>query len=90
MLLLEEHKKDINKSLQEIEGNMNKVEALTMETQKSLKVIQENKGQEIEANKEERQKKKIKEMEENLSQQAEVISKETQKSLKELKENTNK
>ena len=58
MLLLEEHKKDINKSLQEIEGNMNKVEALTMETQKSLKVIQENKGQEIEANKEERQKEK--------------------------------
>ena len=52
MILLEEHKKDINKSLQEIHGNMNKLEALTMETQKSLKENQENMGQQIEANKE--------------------------------------
>ena len=35
---------------------MNKLEALTMETQKSLKEIQENLGQQIEANKEEMQK----------------------------------
>ena len=37
MMLLEEHKKDINRSLKEIQGNMNKLEALTMKTQKSLK-----------------------------------------------------
>ena len=36
-MLLQEHLKDINKSLKEIQGNMNKLEALTMETQKSLK-----------------------------------------------------
>ena len=54
MMLLEDYKKDINKSLKEIQENMNqKVEALTRETQKSLKEIQENMGQKIEANKEE-------------------------------------
>ena len=37
MMLFEEHKKDINKSLKEIQGNMNKLEALTMETQNHLK-----------------------------------------------------
>ena len=45
MMLLEEYKKDINKTLKEIQGNMTKLEALTMETQKSLKEIQENMGQ---------------------------------------------
>ena len=57
MMLLEEHKKDINESLKEIQGNMNKLETHIMEPQKSLKEIQENKAQEIEANKEETQKK---------------------------------
>ena len=76
MMLLEEHKKDINKSLKEMQGNMNKLEALTMETQKSLKEIQENMGQQIEANKEETQK-SLKEIQENLRQQAEVMIKET-------------
>ena len=33
-MLLEEHKKDINRSLKEIQGNMNKLDALTMATQK--------------------------------------------------------
>ena len=41
-MLLEEHKMDINKSLLKKDGNMNKLEALTMETQKSLKEIQKN------------------------------------------------
>ena len=45
MMLLEEHKMDINKSLKEIQGNMNKLEALIMEKQKSLKEIQDKKGQ---------------------------------------------
>ena len=36
---------------------MNKLETRLMETQKTLKEMQENKAQEIEANKEERQKK---------------------------------
>ena len=54
-MLLEEHKKDINKSLKEIQGSMNKLEAFTMETQKSLKEIQENMGQQTEANKKEMQ-----------------------------------
>ena len=36
---------------------MNKLETCIMETQKTLKEMQENKAQEIEANKEERQKK---------------------------------
>ena len=76
-MLLEEHKKDMNESLKEIEGNMNKPETYLMETQKLLKEMQENKAQEIEANKEERQKKKLKEMQENLSQEAEVIKEET-------------
>ena len=62
-MLLEEHKKDINKSLKEIQVNMNRLEGLTMETQKSLKEIQENMGQQIEANKEETQK-LLKEMQE--------------------------
>ena len=53
MLLLEEHKKDINKSLKEIQENINKLEIHIMEPQKSRKEIQENKAQEIEANKEE-------------------------------------
>ena len=44
MMLIEEHKKDINKYLKEIQGNMNKLEAHTMETQKSLKEIQEKRG----------------------------------------------
>ena len=39
MILLEEHKKDINKSLKEIQENVNKAKALTMETQNSLKEI---------------------------------------------------
>ena len=56
LVMLEEHKKDINESLKEIQGNMNKLETCIMETQKSLKEMQENKAQEIEANKEERQK----------------------------------
>ena len=51
MMLLEDCKKDMNKSLKEIRENMNKVEALTKEKQKSLKEIQENMGQHIEANK---------------------------------------
>ena len=45
MMLVKEHKKDINKSLKEIQWNMNKIEALTMETEKSLKEIQENRDQ---------------------------------------------
>ena len=57
MMLLEEHKKDMNESLKAIQGNMNKLETRLMETQKTLKEMQENKAQEIEANKEERQKK---------------------------------
>ena len=48
MMLLEEHKKDINKSLREIQEKMDqKLEALTRETQKSFKDIQENMGQQI-------------------------------------------
>ena len=43
-MLLEEHKKDINESLKEMQGNMNKLETRLMETQKSLKEIQENKA----------------------------------------------
>ena len=50
MTLLQDHMKDINKSLKEIqEKNNQKLEALTRETQKSLKEIQEN----SEANKKE-------------------------------------
>ena len=41
MMLLEEHKKDMNK---EIQGNMNKLETHIMETEKSLKEMQENKA----------------------------------------------
>ena len=44
MMLLEEHEKDINKSLKEMQGNMNRLEPLTMETQRSLKKFQENIG----------------------------------------------
>ena len=44
MILLEEHKKDINKYLKEMQGTMTKLEALTMKTQKSLKEMQENMG----------------------------------------------
>ena len=58
MMLLKELKKDINESLKEIQGNMNKLETHIMETQKSLKEMQENKAQETEANKEEMQKNK--------------------------------
>ena len=57
MMLLQDHMKDINKSLKEIpEKNDQKLEALTRETQKSLKEIQENMGQKIVANKEEMHK----------------------------------
>ena len=42
-MLLEEHKREINESLKEIQGNMNKLETRIMETQKPLKEIQENK-----------------------------------------------
>ena len=57
VMLLQEHMKDINKSLKEIqEKNDQKLEALTRETQKSLKEIQENMSQMIVANKEEMQK----------------------------------
>ena len=53
-MLLEEHIKDINKSLKEIQEKMDQeIEALIRETQKSLKEIQENMDQKIEANKEE-------------------------------------
>ena len=37
MMLLEEHKKGINKSRKEMQGYINRVEALTMQTQKSFK-----------------------------------------------------
>ena len=63
-MLFEEHMKDINKSLKEIqEKNDQKLEALTRETQKSFKEIQENMGQKLVANEEEMQKslKKIQE-----------------------------
>ena len=36
MMLLEEHKKDINESRKEIQGNMNKLETRLMETQNHL------------------------------------------------------
>ena len=50
MMLLQDHIKDITKSLKEIQEKMDqKLEALTRETQKSLKEIQEN----SEANKKE-------------------------------------
>ena len=49
-------KEETQKSLKEIQGNVNKLETRLMETQKTLKEMQENKAQEIEANKEERQK----------------------------------
>ena len=78
MILLEEHKKDINKYLKEIQGMMTKLEALTVETQKSLKEIQENMGEQIEANKEEKQK-SLKEMQEKLGHQAEDMKEETKK-----------
>ena len=56
-MLLEEHMKDINKSLKEIqEKNDQRLESLTRETQKSLKEVQDNKGQKFVANKEEIQK----------------------------------
>ena len=77
MMLLQEHMKDINKSLREIQEEMDqKLEALTRETHKSFKEIQENMGQQIEANKEEMQK-SLKEIQENLGQQAEVMKEET-------------
>ena len=89
MIMLEEHKENINKSLKEIQGNMNQLEALTMEKQKSLKEIQKNMGQQPEANIEEMQK-SLKEIQEKLSQQAEVMKGETLKYIKGLQENTNK
>ena len=65
-MLLEEHMKDINESLKEIqEKNDEKLEALIRETQKSRKEIQENMGQKLVANKEEMQK-SLKEIQENL------------------------
>ena len=46
MMQLQEHMKDINKSLKEIqERNDQKLETLTRETQKSFKEIQENMSQ---------------------------------------------
>ena len=80
MMLVQEHMKDILKEFQEKMDQ--KLEALTRETQKSLKEIQEN----TKANKEEMQK-TIKEIQENFGQQAEVMKDETQKSLKEIQEN---
>ena len=57
MMMLEEYKKYINKSLKEIQEKMDqKVEALTRETQKSFKEIQENMDQQAEVMKEETQK----------------------------------
>ena len=38
--------------LKKLRGNMNKLETRIMETQKSLKEIQEKMGQQVEANKE--------------------------------------
>ena len=56
-MLLEEHMKDINKSLKEIqEKNDEKLEVLTRKTQKAPKEIQDNMGQKFVANKEEMQK----------------------------------
>ena len=56
MMLLQEHMKDINKSIREIQEEMDqKIEALIRERQKSLKEIQENTDQKIEANKGEMQ-----------------------------------
>ena len=64
-MLLEEQKKDINKSPKEMQEKMDqKVETLTKETQKSFKETQENMGQKIEANKEEMQK-SLKEIQES-------------------------
>ena len=72
-MLLQDHMKDINKSLKEIQEKMDqKLEALTKETQKSLKEIWEN----SEDNKKETQK-SLKEMQENFGHQAEVIKEET-------------
>ena len=56
MMLLEEHEKDINKSVKEMQGNMNRLEPLTMETQRSLREFQENIGQQTKDNKEETKK----------------------------------
>ena len=40
-----------------MQGNINRLDALTMQTQKSLKEFQENMDQQTEANKEEMKKK---------------------------------
>ena len=57
MMLIEDFKKDLNNSFEEIQKNMGQqVKALKEETQKSLKVIQEIIGQQAEALKEETQK----------------------------------
>ena len=55
MMLLEEHKKDMNKSLKEIQEKMDQ-KPLQGKHKKSLKEIQENMGKKIEDNKEEMQK----------------------------------
>jgi hypothetical protein len=57
MMLVEDIKKDINKSLKEIqESTAKQVEALKEETQKSLKELQKNTGNQVQALKEETQK----------------------------------
>ena len=57
MMLVEDFKKGINRSLKEIQENTAKqVEALKEETQKSLKELQENTAKQVEVLKEETQK----------------------------------
>ena len=64
-MMLEEHKKDINKSPKKYRRTwIKRKKPLQRKDKKSLKEIQENMGQQIETNKEEMQK-SLKEIEEN-------------------------
>ena len=61
------------------------IEDFNKDINNSLKEIQENMGQQVEALKEKTQK-SLKEMQENMGQQAEAFKEETQKSLEEFQE----
>jgi ClpP class serine protease len=60
------------------------VEDFKKDINNSFKEIQENTGKQVEALKEETQKKFLKELQENTRKQVEALKEETQKSLKEL------
>jgi gas vesicle protein len=75
MMLVEDFKKGINKSLKEIQENTAKhVEALKEEAQKCLKELQENTAKQVEDLKEERQK-SLKELQENTTKEVMELKK---------------